>query len=88
MNGWVLLVNVGKDTIPMDVMGWYILSQENLYFHIPSPGFLRNPLFEDVFHEGDIQMVVWVGGIPLWKGFSLVGTLGIPNHQPKPTINH
>ena len=74
------MVNVGKDTIPVDVMGWYNLSQENLYFHIPSPGFLRNPLFEDVFHEGDIQMLVWVGGIPSQKGILTCGYL----RNPKP----
>ena len=33
-------------------------------------------------------LVVWVPGIPLWKGVLLGCTLRIPNHQPKPTINH
>ena len=33
-------------------------------------------------------LVVWIPEIPLWKGLLLKGTLRIPNHQPKPTINH
>ena len=33
-------------------------------------------------------LVVWIFGIPLWKGLLLGCTLRIPNHQPKPTINH
>ena len=33
-------------------------------------------------------LVVWIPGIPLWKGLLLRGTPRIPNKQPKPTINH
>ena len=29
--------------------------------------------------------MVWIPGIPLWKGLLLRGTPGIPNHQPKNT---
>ena len=29
-------------------------------------------------------LVVWIPGIPLWKGLLLRGTSGILNHQPKP----
>ena len=32
--------------------------------------------------------VVWIPRIPLWKGLLLRGILRIPNHQPKPPINH
>ena len=28
-----------------------------------------------------IELVVWIPGMPLWKGFVLRGTLRIPNHQ-------
>ena len=33
-------------------------------------------------------LVVWIPGFPLWKGLLLGCTPRIPNHQPKPTINH
>ena len=33
-------------------------------------------------------LVVWIPGIPLWKGLLLGCTPRIPNHQSKPTINH
>ena len=35
------------------------------------------------------KLVVWVYGIPLWKGLLLNGTpIRIPNHQPKSPIYH
>ena len=33
-------------------------------------------------------LVVWIPRIPLWKGMLLRGITRIPNHQPKPPINH
>ena len=37
---------------------------------------------------GGYGLVVWIPGMPLWKGLLLRGTPRIPNHQPKPPINH
>ena len=38
--------------------------------------------------NGWFGLVVWIPGIPLWKGLLLRGAPRIPNHQSKPPINY
>ena len=33
-------------------------------------------------------LVIWIPGMPLWKGMFFKGTLRIPDHQPKPPTHH
>ena len=45
--------------------------------------FLRGPWIKFLISWW-FGLVVWIPGIPLWKGSLLGGTPTIPNHQPKP----
>ena len=45
-------------------------------------------LFFELMANCWFGLMVWIPGIPIWKGLLLRCIPKIPNHQPKPTINH
>ena len=78
MNGWFLNELVNIPFVSWEFLGWARVQLEIgdalLGIHI-----MVNCCF---------GLVVWIPRIPLWKGLLLRATPRIPNHQPKPTINH
>ena len=49
-----------------------------------------NPKLGRLLFSSDGKLVVWIFGIPLWKGLllSISITPRIPNHKPRPPMNH